>query len=108
VVHVIAPPEPAPASSYQAPIGPSDEYVFVRRDGTVFFAVAYSWENGALRYITNKGLRGTMTRDSLDLSATQQFNEQRGLSFPLSGVTASEINSNPNRIAFQRVARLPG
>jgi hypothetical protein len=84
VVHVIA-PEPAPSSgpSYQGqgPIQPSEEYVFVRRDGTVFFAVAYSWENGALRYITNQGLRGTLTRDSLDLSATQQFNEQRGLSF---------------------------
>jgi hypothetical protein len=60
---------------------PSEEYVFVRRDGTVFFAVAYSWENGALRYITNQGLRGTLTRDSLDMGATQQFNEQRGLSF---------------------------
>jgi len=84
VVHVIAPePSASNGSSYQAQgsTQPSEEYVFVRRDGTVFFAVAYSWENGALRYITNQGLRGTLTRESLDLNATQQFNEQRGLSF---------------------------
>jgi hypothetical protein len=73
---------PAPAASeVAAAVGPSDEYVFVRRDGTVFFAVAYSWENGALRYITSQGLRGSVTRDKLDLNATQQFNDQRGLSF---------------------------
>ena len=59
----------------------SEQYVFVRRDGTVFFAVAYSWENGTLRYITSEGLRRSVTNDKLDLDATQQFNEQRGLNF---------------------------
>jgi hypothetical protein len=73
----------ASAPVEQGPVQPSEEYVFVRRDGTVFFAVAYSWENGALRYITSQGMRGTVTREALDLSATQQFNEQRGLSFRL-------------------------
>jgi hypothetical protein len=82
-IRIIA-PEPAPASSAAnepAPALPNQEYVFVRRDGTVFFAVAYSWENGALRYITSQGLRGTVTREALDLNATQQFNDQRGLNF---------------------------
>jgi hypothetical protein len=82
-IHVMM-QEPAPAPTAAAesgPIIPTEEFVFVRRDGTVFFAVAYSWENGALRYITNQGLRGTVTREALDLGATQQFNEQRGLSF---------------------------
>jgi len=59
----------------------ADEFVFVRRDGTVFFAVAYAWENGALRYVTPEGLRRIVARDALDLAATQQFNEQRGLFF---------------------------
>ena len=59
----------------------SDEYVFVRRDGTLFFATAFAWENGTLRYITREGLRHTLTLDKLDLGATQQFNEQRGLNF---------------------------
>lgn len=63
--------------------GESQEFVFVRRDGTVFFAVAYSWESGTLRYITTEGLRRSMARDSLDLVATQQFNEQRGMNFRL-------------------------
>src|ERR1700674_58285 len=59
----------------------NDEFVFVRRDGTVFFAVAYAWEKGTLRYITSQGLRHTVTQDALDLDATRQFNEQRGLNF---------------------------
>ena len=57
------------------------EYVFVRRDGTVFFAVAYSWEQGSLRYISSEGTRRSVSRDALDLKATQQFNEERGLTF---------------------------
>jgi hypothetical protein len=61
----------------------NDEFVFVRRDGTVFFAVAYSWEKGTLRYINSQGLRHTVTQDALDLDATRQFNEQRGLNFRL-------------------------
>jgi hypothetical protein len=61
----------------------SEPYVFVRRDGTLFFANAYAWENGTLRYITPEGLRRTVTSDKLDLNATQQFNEQRGLTFRL-------------------------
>jgi hypothetical protein len=61
----------------------AEPYVFVRRDGTVFFATAYAWENGTLRYITSEGLRHSLTVDKLDLNATQQFNEQRGLSFRL-------------------------
>jgi hypothetical protein len=59
------------------------EYVFVRRDGTLLFAVAYSWDNGTLRYITRDGVRRSITQDALDMEATQQFNEQRGVNFRL-------------------------
>ena len=80
-------PVAGPAAAETAGAAPtatdSDQFVFVRRDGTVFFAVAYSWEKGTLRYITNEGLRKTVTRDALDLDATRQFNEQRGLNFRL-------------------------
>jgi hypothetical protein len=69
-------PAPQTAAEQEA-----EQYVFVRRDGTVFFAAAYAWENGTLRYITSEGLRRTVTADKLDLDATQQFNEQRGLNF---------------------------
>lgn len=60
---------------------PEPEYIFVRRDGTVFFAVAYSWTNGSLQYITQEGLRKIIPLATLDLDATSQFNEQRGVSF---------------------------
>ena len=70
------PPAPTQAAEPEA-----EPYVFVRRDGTLFFATAYAWENGTLRYITAEGLRRTVTADKLDLDATQQFNEQRGLIF---------------------------
>jgi hypothetical protein len=75
---------PRTVSSYDvvvSPQAPSQAYVFVRRDGTVFFAVAYSFESGNLYYVTQEGFRRSEARDALDLNATQQFNEQRGLSF---------------------------
>jgi len=74
--NVNRPPVEQPGPQVDAP-----EYVFVRRDGTVFFAVAYSWENGSLRYISSEGMRRSASRDTLDLNATQQFNEQRGMTF---------------------------
>jgi hypothetical protein len=77
---------PRPVSEPQAESAPApqpdvEQYVFVRRDGGLVFAVGYVWENGTLRYVTPEGLRRTIARDALDLNATQQFNEQRGLTF---------------------------
>jgi hypothetical protein len=74
----------APAREYSTarfPSAPAPEFIFVRRDGTVFFAVAYSWVNGSLQYITQDGLRKIAPLTTLDLDATSQFNEQRGVSF---------------------------
>jgi hypothetical protein len=71
----------APYDVVVTPPKQSEPYVFVCRDGTVFFAVAYSWQSGNLLYVTQDGFRRTVTRDALDLDATQQFNEQRGLTF---------------------------
>ena len=76
--------QPAPAPAVESAIAAprqQDEFVFVRRDGTVFFAVAYAWENGTLRYVTSEGSRRSLASAALDLDATQQFNEQRGLNF---------------------------
>jgi hypothetical protein len=72
--------EPPPERA-AAPDPDPEQFVFVRRDGGLVFAVAYTWENGTLRYVTPEGLRRSMGRDALDLDATQQFNEQRGLNF---------------------------
>ena len=83
-----APPE-APAdrganlvpsgSGRTLPVPAQQEYVFVRRDGTLIFAVAYSWINDRLQYVTSEGIRRTVPRNTLDLDATQQFNDQRGV-----------------------------
>lgn len=72
-------PQAAPAEQPE-----SSEYVFVKRDGGVIFAVAYSWDKGTLRYVTREGVRRSVARDAVDLDATQQFNEQRGLNFSAS------------------------
>jgi len=80
----VAEPVTAPPVEASRSMPADDEqFVFVRRDGTVFFAVGYAWENGTLRYVTNQGLRRTVTQDALDLDATREFNEQRGLNFRL-------------------------
>lgn len=73
----------APSESLAAPAPQPDaeQFVFVRRDGSLVFAIAYSWDNGSLRYVTPEGFRRTIASDALDLGATQQFNEQRGLTF---------------------------
>ena len=59
------------------------EYVFVRQDGSLIFAVAYSLINDRLQYVTAEGLRRTIPLNTLDFEATQQFNEQRGVSIRL-------------------------
>lgn len=74
-------PYARPRAKAAALLAPSSEYIFVRRDGTVFFAVAYSWVNGNLQYVTQDGMRKLVSQAVLDLDATQQFNEQRGVIF---------------------------
>lgn len=73
---VAPPPPPAPE-----PAADPASYVFVMRDGTMVFAVAYTWENGTLRYVTPEGQRKSVAADSLDVNATTKFNESQGLNF---------------------------
>ena len=76
VAQKAAPEPPAPE-----PAADPASYVFVMRDGTMVFAVAYTWENGTLRYVTPEGQRRSVAADSLDLNATTKFNESQGLNF---------------------------
>jgi hypothetical protein len=77
---VVSEPQPQPQRA-SAPEPDPEQFVFVRLDGGIVFAVAYTWDNTTLRYVTPEGLRRSMGRDALDINATQQFNEQRGLNF---------------------------
>ena len=75
-VQQVAPAEPAPE-----PAADPASYVFVMRDGTMVFAVAYTWENGMLRYVTPEGQRKSVAAEALDVNATTKFNESQGLNF---------------------------
>lgn len=75
-----------PVAVEEAPKEPereSPEYVFVRRDGKVLFAVAFMWGKNQLEYVTRDGLRRSIEIGTLDLEATKKFNEERGLTFRL-------------------------
>lgn len=76
-----AAPAEKPVKAAIAPLAPSAEYTFVRRDGTVFFAVGYSWQGEKLQYVTQDGMRRSVPLADLDLDATSKFNEQRGVTF---------------------------
>ncbi len=75
-VRIEAPPTPQPV----AELG---ELVLIRKDGRVFFAVAYSVVNGRLVYVTREGLRRSFPLAELDADATLQMNEERGTSLRL-------------------------
>jgi hypothetical protein len=71
--------QPAPGvAPYNPPTQPVYDFVFVKRDGTKIFAVAYSLTKDKLQYVTREGLRRTLPLDSLDFEATQKSNEERG------------------------------
>jgi len=81
--------EPAPTSTRSgAPYiatPPVEEYVFVKRDGTRIFAVAYSLAKDKLQYVTKEGLRRTLPLEALDYDATMKSNEERGNTVTLPG-----------------------
>jgi hypothetical protein len=66
------------APYYYSSSEPVYEYVFVKRDGTKIFAVAYSLTKDKLQYVTKEGLRRSLPLDALDFDATQKSNEERG------------------------------
>jgi hypothetical protein len=75
----VAEQPPAPATApYYPPSEPVYEYVFVKRDGTKIFAVAYSLTKDNVQYVTKEGLRRTIPLSSLDFDATQKSNAERG------------------------------
>lgn len=102
VVYVPAPPaaSSSPSSTY-TPTEPVVEFVFVKHDGSKFFAVAYSWNKDKLQYVTKEGLRRTTGIDTLDLAATERMNEERGnivnLPKPLASSVALSIEAAPLR-----------
>jgi hypothetical protein len=97
--------EPAAAVPYRAPANTINEslaqFVFVQRDGTKFYAVAYSFLNDRLQYVTKEGIRHSVAVDSLDFDATQKTNEQLGNTINLPNLPASGVALNVTPAALQ-------
>jgi hypothetical protein len=79
---------PPPAQEYVPPPPPppsqdTGEYVLVKLDGSLLFAVAFSARGDQLIYITREGVRRSLVLSQLDAVATREINEQRGTSIQL-------------------------
>ncbi|HUK54090.1 MAG TPA: hypothetical protein VL099_12440 [Candidatus Binatia bacterium] len=82
---VVTPPAatPAPVQAQEQPLTDPGEFVLVRRDGRLLFAVAFTSADGRVVYVTKDGLRRTIPLDQLDVDSTQRMNEERGTSVQL-------------------------
>ncbi len=69
--------EPARAPEPAREVG---DFVLVRRNGTVVFAVAFSTTDDVLTYITREGNRRSFPLAELDIDGTRRMNEERGIS----------------------------
>jgi hypothetical protein len=90
-------PIPQPDDSqlriYQAPtptLTPEEQamnegryYLIAYKDHSVYTALAYWMENGALNYVTPQSAHNQVSLDLLDLDMTKQLNARRGLPFNL-------------------------
>ena len=59
------------------------DFIFVRKDGRILFASAFSVTGDQLRYVTPEGIRRSLPTAELDAAATQQMNEARGTTVQL-------------------------
>lgn len=65
------------------PLHDLGEFVLVRRDGRVVFAVAFSTAGDVLTYVTREGIRRSMPLTDLDIETTVRMNEERGTTLRL-------------------------
>lgn len=59
------------------------EFVLVRRDGRLLFAIAFSSDGNKLTYVTREGVRRSLPLSELDSEATVRMNEERGTTLHL-------------------------
>ncbi len=59
------------------------EFVLVRRDGRLVFAVAFSTQGDLLTYVTREGVRRSLPLVELDIETTRRMNEERGTTIHL-------------------------
>jgi len=79
-----APSEPYSASDELQPPPPEEgQFILVRLDGQILFAVAFTAVDGRLTYVTREGLRRSFPVTELDKQATRQMNDANGTSISL-------------------------
>jgi hypothetical protein len=79
-----APSEAYSASDELQPPPPEEgQFILVRLDGQVVFAVAFTAVDGRLTYVTREGLRRSFPVSELDKQATRQMNDANGTSISL-------------------------
>lgn len=74
----IGPREAEAAARVPEPAHDAGEFVLVRLDGRLVFAVAFSTQGNELTYVTREGLRRSLRLTELDIDATRRMNEGRG------------------------------
>jgi hypothetical protein len=75
--------EAAPAEQ-ESPLPDVGEFTLVLRDGSKIKAVAFTHQNDQIVYITSDGVRDSFPVSDLDVTATQQLNQQHGTPLHLS------------------------
>lgn len=73
--------EPEPRSAPPPVVEPAHEageFVLVRRDGGLLFAVAFTQGAERVTYVTKEGIRRSLALADLDVIATARMNEERG------------------------------
>jgi hypothetical protein len=77
----MAPPVAPPPAT--APIRDVGEFIFVRREGRILFALAFFISEGQLHFVTPEGTRHTVPVAELDTEATRKMNEALGTTVDL-------------------------
>lgn len=71
-----------PASPPQQ-VREAGEFVLVRRNGTLVFAVAFFTQSDRVVYVTREGIRRSLPLAEIDVDATLRMNEERGTTIRL-------------------------
>jgi hypothetical protein len=74
--------EPRSVPPVVAPSHDAGEFVLVRRDGGLLFAVAFTQGTDRITYVTKEGVRRNLPLADLDADATVRMNEERGTPLP--------------------------
>jgi len=85
----LPPPDDNSLQIYQAPAPSPQEtamsegryYLIAYKDHSVYTALAFWMENGALHYVTPQNAHNQVSLDLLDMDLTRQLNARRGLAF---------------------------